>query len=363
MTVAAPVPSTKRPRLPGKQKAAAAVAGIVGFILCSIGWTGIAIVLVILGLGASLASTLGSAASLDPQQAGNLANEFDPGQLLLPLAVVGLGGLVIWVLGIIISRGILKLSGHPKPMAVTFTGLLIAIVLSSILDAVLGGVFGAIIGNQFASGFAGLDVSAASSDPNALLASAGSAFNGILPTLAIWGALTLVVTVLAGWLSWLWMAIAFRAKSPEQLAAAQAGQYVPPVVQPMQPVQYAQPVAQPVQYAQPVAPEVVPVAPAPVPEAAPAPFIAEPVAQPVIAPPVAAPLVAPPQYDPTLAAPAAVPVAAPPVAEPVVQPVAQTAAEPVMQPAVPPMAEPVAQPLAQPIVQPVAPLVEPPQQS
>ncbi|WP_219995693.1 hypothetical protein [Schumannella sp. 10F1B-5-1] len=224
-----------KPPLPKPQKRAAAAAGMLGFTIISLGWTLFAIaasILLIVGLFAWLATAV---ASSDPDSAGDfvlIGHWFDrqTGGLLVPISIgVAVLGAAIWVGGFLLSRALLKRAGHPRPVAVTWSGLGLAVAGVTIANWILSFAFQVLATLPLAQ----LGEAADSSDS---LDAFWTAMGGYGILLAVYALVSVGVTVLMGWLCWWWMAHVFRAPAsiPQQLGpilpglAPERGPWDPP---------------------------------------------------------------------------------------------------------------------------------------
>jgi hypothetical protein len=191
-----------KPPLPRRQKTAATLSGLLLFPLISIGWYAM--------LGSVIAGfvllVIDQASSADSTGfRDNWTGIRDGG---VPIIVgVAAGGAVIWTLGLVLSRVALGASGHPRPWAVTWLGLLIAIAVSTVLDSVVVTIVPSIASVALTSQASQLDPDTSYAGFTDLL---GSIFAwGIGGTLAI-VICGLVVAVGSGLLGWRLMASAFR---------------------------------------------------------------------------------------------------------------------------------------------------------
>lgn len=135
-----------------KQVRASVLAGIFGHGLFVLGWYGFAAILA-LGLFALLSLVVGKAfgSLLGDSAVGGLARDFF-GQFtaffLIFAIVVGVLGLVLIVVGFIVSRAILKGGGVRRPTAVTWGSLGIASVLDILMFFVYIGISNAAKNSQ-----------------------------------------------------------------------------------------------------------------------------------------------------------------------------------------------------------------------
>ena len=199
MTVPAqpiPVRPTKQPLTP-RQRRGAATAGIVAFLLATIGWLPFVAVAIgyvfafgVYWLGAALGGddTRFDAESETGKFAANLVGI--PATSLGVVIMISLvGGVVIIALGIFLSSLILKRHGVARAAGVTWLGLLLAIVGSWILDGILLFVVYLIA--------AGGDVGKGPVAPGGGLT-------------VLYFVIAVAIQIALGWLCWWWMAHAFR---------------------------------------------------------------------------------------------------------------------------------------------------------
>jgi len=188
-------PPPVRPPLSPREKSGARLAGIVGFLLLSLGFGLLAIPLSLLALGALFATVLGFIGRVSRDDRGidqfiRGFEQFNPSAWILPLVIAAIVGLVIMAVALFVSAGILRSHDIARPWAVTWAGAGIAIVgswLLSGLTAVPAGLFGSFRGDDSA------------------------ATVGIGVAVAVVSFLVgLFATAVIGWLSWWWMAHALR---------------------------------------------------------------------------------------------------------------------------------------------------------
>jgi hypothetical protein len=138
--------------LTSRQTRAAVLAGIFGHGLFVLGWYGFAAILA-LGLFALLSLVVGKAfgSLLGDSAVGGMARDFF-GQFtaffLIFAIVVGVIGLVLILLGFIVSRAILKGGGVRRPTATTWGALGISAVLDILMFFVYIGISNAAKNSQ-----------------------------------------------------------------------------------------------------------------------------------------------------------------------------------------------------------------------
>jgi hypothetical protein len=206
MTAAAiPAGATVKPKLSGGQRVTAALAGILGFLLHSIGW---ALIVVALALGSIVnfiavairntgSSTSSEAAARVFRQLSNAVNIG-----IAPLVIAGVIGAVLWVLALFISRGILRRGGHHRPWAVTWAGLGIAVLMSWVLGAIGAVVVWIVVQVQIAQATRGL--------ANGSVPKVRQALQPLVDTATVSAIAWLVLAAVIGWIAWSWMAHALR---------------------------------------------------------------------------------------------------------------------------------------------------------
>jgi hypothetical protein len=186
-----------KPPLTPRQRRGAAIAGIVGFLLATLGWLPFVIVAIgyvfsfgVYFLGAALGGddTRFDAESETGKLAANLLG-IPATSLGIVVSISLVVGVVLIAAGIVLSTVILRLHGVARGAGVTWLGLLLAIVGSWIFDGILGFIV-------------------------YLVSAAGDVGKG---PVAPGGGLTVLYLVIAvaiqvalGWLCWWWMAHALR---------------------------------------------------------------------------------------------------------------------------------------------------------
>ncbi len=187
-------PRPPKPPLTSAAKGKAATAGIVSFLLVSLGWFLILTPIVlgfIGGIFVFIAEIIQRAPGADPEDEEfvRFLDDIDLAAwwpLLLVLALVGVG---VWVLGLFTSVWILRSSElREQAWGITWAGLGVAVLASTFVGGLLSGLL-------------------------QLVASIGS-FGDPLTSGLVWGIVgtlgSVVVTGAIGWLSWWWMAHLLR---------------------------------------------------------------------------------------------------------------------------------------------------------
>ena len=135
----------KRPPLAPRQKHGAMLAGALGFALMSLGFALVAIPLAIAAFGAFFSSLFSWIARSNPDDI-SIDGGVPPEEIRQFIAqswsaflpwMIGLIilGIILWVVGYLLSVGILRSHGVNRPVAVTWAGLGIAIVANWLLSA------------------------------------------------------------------------------------------------------------------------------------------------------------------------------------------------------------------------------------
>ena len=202
MTVTQPIaapawqPVPPKPPLTDREKAGARLAGILGYLLLSVGFALVGIPVGLLIFAAFFALIFGilQRANNDPELGGftDFIRQVDPGAWILPLILVALVGVAVMVGALFVSRGILRGHGVNRPWAVTFAGAGLAIVASWIASIVLT------VPLQFSTSF--------TSDLDTAVP-----FGIVLGALSV--LVSLATTAVVGMLSWWWMAHLMRPAS------------------------------------------------------------------------------------------------------------------------------------------------------
>jgi hypothetical protein len=193
-------PPAARPPLGQRQKAGAALAGSIGFVLLSLGFTLFGVPLALLTFGAFAGLILRSigrfdeAQDVDYQRFVEFFERLNPEAWVLPLVLVALLGLAIMAAALYLSARILRSHDVEKPWAVTWAGAGVAIVGSWVVSGVLGLV------TQLFSFAAGFD---RQNDWGVAIAVGTLSF-----------LLNLAAAAVVGWLSWWWMAHLMRPALP-----------------------------------------------------------------------------------------------------------------------------------------------------
>lgn len=182
-------PPVRAPLLP-RARRGAALAGVIGFLMFSIGWAVIAGVSVILFIFTILSFVSDASDDSSMRSLGRFLDEAQLSNWVWVVVVVGVVGLILVVFSILTSGWILKAHQVNNPWGVTWAGLGIAIVANWILGgivSVISQVAGMWSNNSFGS----------------------AAFVGY----GIFGLVSLVIVGVIGWLAWWWMAHALRPKA------------------------------------------------------------------------------------------------------------------------------------------------------
>lgn len=190
------VPRPVRPPLTPRAKRGATIAGVVGFVLLSLGYAMVSLAIGI-GLAALFIALIVRAASSSSSEWYSGIVQFLAGldlrPFIVPLVLVGVLGVVLMIAAIVVSGRVLRAHQVRRPWAVTWAGAGIAVVASWLV-----------------SGVAGLFTRVGLSAVRWNSPSTGSS---LLTVGVISVVISLVTTVIIGWLSWWWMAHAFRPAS------------------------------------------------------------------------------------------------------------------------------------------------------
>ena len=187
-----PQPPAVRQPLTPRQKSGARLAGILGFVLLSLGWTLFWVPLSALVFGAFLAFLagiiLGTADVSGVEMFLGGLDTLDLTPWILPIVIAMFVGVAIMAFAFVLSARILRAHDVARPWPVTWAGAGIAIVASWVFSwlaflplAIVGGL-------TEDSGLDGTGIVV-----------------GVVSLL-----LGLAITVIIGWLSWWWMAHAMR---------------------------------------------------------------------------------------------------------------------------------------------------------
>ncbi|WP_158270314.1 DUF2062 domain-containing protein [Mycetocola zhujimingii] len=210
------------------------IAGAVGFTLMTLGFTLIAVPLILALLGAFLGTIIGWAARNDPDDfsvnGGPRPQDIetfigDASSALLPWLIGAvILGIIIWLLGYFSSLWILRSHKVNRPVAVTWSGLGIAVVGNFFLSALSSPITG--LFNVWDTDFDDPDDFRNFGDPgqmqwmdsvNLAPAALGLALLFLL--------LSLVVNAAIGLLSWWWMAHVFREQGPADRRVSAGGEH------------------------------------------------------------------------------------------------------------------------------------------
>jgi hypothetical protein len=198
-------PPAARPPLSQRQRAGAALAGAIGFLLLSLGFTLFGVPIALLLFGALFSTIIGviarsdSAREADFQRFVDFFEQVNPTAWVLPLVLVALLGLAIMVASLFLSARILRSHDVNKPWPVTWAGAGVAIVGSWVVSGLLG------LFTQALSWGAGFD-----------------GRNEWGPAIAIGivsMVLNLAVSAVIGWLAWWWMAHLMRSATAASTVA------------------------------------------------------------------------------------------------------------------------------------------------
>lgn len=198
------VQRSQRPPLSKRAKTGAAWAGIIGFNMLTIGFFLFAVPLALLAVGSLFGFLVSEAIRQDASfsmEGLRFLETIDPAVWFVPLLIASAVGLVIWVLGLIVSRGILRSSGAVRPWAITWAATGIAVVAYWIIWTIIGAI------SSIISSFIGILTQSLGNQATAGL------IGSIISLL-----LAVIINSIIGWLCWLWMAHAMR-PTHEQLAA------------------------------------------------------------------------------------------------------------------------------------------------
>jgi hypothetical protein len=211
-----PAGATVKPKLTGGQRVTAALAGVLGFLLHTIGWGLIVIALGLTTIVTFLSQAIrSSGSSSDSEAVGRVVRRLGDAVNVgtAPLIVMGVIGAVLWVLALFVSRGILRRGGHHKPWAITWAGLGVGILMSWVLGAILAVI--ASIVSQVIIAKATRDLASGS------VAKVRQALQPLLDAAGVFAVIALALVIVIGWVSWSWMAHALR-PTVQQIAARDA---------------------------------------------------------------------------------------------------------------------------------------------
>jgi hypothetical protein len=186
-------PRPVRPPLTARAKRGAAIAGGVGFVLLGLGYAmvalpvGLALIVAFFALIVRAASSSSTPGFVGIEQ---FLLGLDIRPWITPLVVVAIAGVVLMVVAIVLSGRVLAAHQVRRPWAVTWAGIGIAIVAS-----------------WFVSGITGLFTNVAISGVKWDSPSGGGALIALLVASTV---VALASNAVVGWLSWWWMAHAFR---------------------------------------------------------------------------------------------------------------------------------------------------------
>jgi hypothetical protein len=193
----------KKPPLSPELKRTASVAGAVSFTIMSIGWglfstaVGVALFAGFFTWVVGIIDASGEGRDADYFRLMDVIDAINPQAWIIPLVIAGIVGAGLWALSLFISHRMLARAKHPSPWGVTWAGAGVAVAASLFVSWV------AWLPLQFVGLIA----------PDAY----DSFESGLVATIALGSVsllLSLVVTVVLGWLSWWWMAHALRPAAP-----------------------------------------------------------------------------------------------------------------------------------------------------
>ena len=189
-------PPPVRPPLTPRQKSGARTAGIVGFLLLTLGFGLFSLPLVVLMFGVFLAVMVELIRGVSRSDVGfdefmTGLDAFDPAFWIPVLVVAAIVGIALMALALFVSARILRAHDVARPWPVTWTGVGIAIVGSWLVSGLSAIPFAIVdaFGGDDAAGDLGVGI-----------------VTGVISLIA-----GLVITAVIGWLSWWWMAHALRA--------------------------------------------------------------------------------------------------------------------------------------------------------
>lgn len=191
-----------KPPLTARAKRGATIAGIVGFLMLTAGWTlGVLTlaVAVIALVGMTILSQITDADISGADSFKQMFEGLNASAFVLPLILVAIFGLLLMVGGLFVSAGILKSHGVTRPWAVTWAGFGIAVVASWVATGIL---------NLIISVISALFQDSSNTFDTAFWVGAGATV-----------ILSIVVNAVIGWLAWWWMAHALRPAAAPPAAA------------------------------------------------------------------------------------------------------------------------------------------------
>ena len=195
----------RRPPLLARQRSGARLAGIIAFLMLSLGFGMLGIPLAILAVTAVVAvifRVIGRASGSPDwyRQLLIYAERLQPEQWIIPLVVIAVVGTVIIVASLFVSWRILTSHGVQKAWPVTWAAAGIAVVGSWIASAVLSGP---------------LQIVGIGGEDNSMRGVALRIIVGVIGFIV-----GIAATAAIGWLSWWWMAHVMRA--PADISADDA---------------------------------------------------------------------------------------------------------------------------------------------
>ncbi|MDJ0333756.1 hypothetical protein QMG83_00815 [Salinibacterium sp. G-O1] len=188
-------PAIPKPPLLPRQKSGARLAGIIGFLLLSLGFWMFSVPLAVLAMMAVLSLVFQSVGRSSGnsdwyRQIAVFVDRLHPELWMIPLVIAVLVGMVLMAVALFVSARILRSHGIVKPWPVTWAAAGIAIVASWIASGVLSVPF------QLTG--IGFDNDSSQTLP------LGVAL-GVIAFLV-----SIASTAVIGWLSWWWMAHVMR---------------------------------------------------------------------------------------------------------------------------------------------------------
>lgn len=188
-------PPAPKPPLQARQKSGARLAGILGFLLLSLGGTMFILPIVALLFGAFFAlifrSLRTTAVSSDPDflSFDGFLEDLNLEALIPVLVIIAVVGVILMVVALFLSARVLRSHGIDKAWAVTWAGAGIAVVANGVVTSVLSMPF-----SLFPTGLGSGD--------------SGVAFTVVVGIVGL--LVSIVATAAVGWLSWWWMAHLMR---------------------------------------------------------------------------------------------------------------------------------------------------------
>ncbi len=192
-------PAIPRPALTARQRSGARLAGIIGFLTLSLGFTMLSVPLAILAVMALFSLVFGAIGRRNGnpewyQEVMLFVERLHPEVLIVPLVIVAVLGAVLMVVALFVSARILRSHGIVKAWPITWAAAGVAIVANWIAAGLISAPL-QLMGSGSGSG---------SGDDGAELLPLriGIAVLGVI--------VNIVATAVIGWLSWWWMAHLMR---------------------------------------------------------------------------------------------------------------------------------------------------------